>query len=184
MNDRVKKLIKPIILAAMLILALCGIVLKPATLKDKFSCVGYAISGVTILFVLYERILWRFIPWNRPPLLKKKYGGTISYTYKNQPSTKSIAVTVKQSWLSVSIKTKTDINSSSSITGTIVSEFGEDVLYYNYVTTPSAVTQGKNPIQHGTCRMMLEGDNTVVKGKYWTSSKTIGDIEWKAEATE
>ena len=180
MNDRVKKMIKPIIIAAVIILVICWIVLKPTTLDDKLSCVGYAISGVTILFVLYERFLWRYIPWNRPPLLKKKYSGTISYTYKNQSSTKPIEITVKQSWLSVSIKAKTDINSSSSITGTIVSEFGDNVLYYNYITTPSAATQGKNPIQHGTCRMMLEGDNTIVKGKYWTSSKTIGDIEWKS----
>lgn len=184
MNDRVKKMIKPIIIAAVLIIVLCWIVLKPATLEDKISCVGYAISGVTILFVLYERLLWRYIPWNRPPLLKKKYNGIIAYEYKNQPSTKSIEITVKQSWLSVSIKTKTDINSSSSITGTIVSEFGDDVLYYNYITTPSAATQGKNPIQHGTCRMLLEGDNAVVKGKYWTSSKTVGDIKWKVEASK
>ena len=184
MNDRVKKMIKPIIIVAVLIMVLCWIVLKPATLEDKLSCVGYAISGVTILFVLYERFLWRCIPWNRPPLLKKKYNGTISYTYKNQAATKPIEITVKQSWLSVTIKTKTDINSSSSITGTIVSEFGEDVLYYNYITNPSAATQGKNPIQHGTCRMLLEGDNTVISGKYWTSSKTIGDIEWKAETSK
>ena len=110
MNDRVKKMIKPIIIAAVIILVICWIVLKPTTLDDKLSCVGYAISGVTILFVLYERFLWRYIPWNRPPLLKKKYSGTISYTYKNQSSTKPIEITVKQSWLSLLLKTKTDIN--------------------------------------------------------------------------
>lgn len=179
MNERIQKMIKPIIITAVLLFLLCCVILKPAEVEDYSSCIGYAISGVTILFVLYERFLWRYIAWNRPPLLKEKYKGILSYIYKNQPGTKPIDVTVKQSWLSVSIKTKTDINSSSSITGTIVTEQGSDVLYYNYITNPNAVTQGKNPIQHGTCRMVLEGDNTQIKGKYWTSSKTIGDIEWK-----
>ena len=180
MNEIVKKMIKPIIITAVIIFAICWLLLRPTSIEDYFSCVGYSISGVTILFVLYERLLWRYIPWNRPPLLKKKYSGTIAYVYNNQPITKSIEITVKQSWLSVSIKTKTDINSSSSVSGAIVSEFGNDVLYYNYITNPTAVTQKKNPIQHGTCRMVLEKDSSVIKGKYWTSSQTVGDIEWRA----
>lgn len=179
MNERIKKMIKPMIIAAVLIFILCWLIIKPTEVEDYCSCIGYAISGVTILFVLYERVFWRYIPWNRPPLLKKKYSGTISYVYKNQPGTKPIEITVTQSWLTVSIKSKTDINSSSSVTGTIVMEYGNDVLYYNYITNPTAVTQGKNPIQQGTCRMVLEGDNSNIKGKYWTSSKTIGDMEWK-----
>lgn len=180
MNDRVKKMIKPIIIAAVVFYLLCWLILKPEKIGDYFSYVGYAITGVTILFVLYERILWRRIPWNRPPLLKKKYSGTISYIYKNQPGTKPIEISVKQTWLSVSIRTSTDINSSASITGTIVTEHEGEVLYYNYITNPSATVQAKNPIQYGTCRMVLEGDNTILRGKYWTSSKTVGDIEWKA----
>lgn len=179
MNDRIKKMIKPIIIAAVVIFVACWLIMKPVELGDYSSCVGYAISGVTMLFVLYERIFWRYIPWNRPPLLKKKYSGTISYVYKGLPGTKAIEITVQQSWLSVSIKTKTDINSSSSITGEIVNEYGNDVLYYNYITNPTAVSQGKNPIQHGTCRMVLDGYNSIIRGKYWTSSKTVGDMEWK-----
>ena len=179
MGDRVNKMIRPIIIAAVLFFLLFWIVLKPEKIEDYCSYIGYAISCVTVLFFLYERVLWRYIPWNRPPLLKKKYNGTISYKLKNQSETKPIEISVEQSWLSVSIKTKTDINSSVSTTGMIVSEYGNDVLYYNYITNPTAATQGKNPIQYGSCRMCLEGDNNIIKGKYWTSSKTIGDIEWK-----
>ena len=47
-----------------------------------------------------------------------------------------------------------------------------------YMTDPSAVYQGKNPIQYGTCRMVLNEDNEKIIGKYWTSSQTIGDLEW------
>lgn len=178
MNDRIKKLIKPMILTAVVIFAVCCIVKKPSVFDDYSSYVGYAISGVTVLFVLYERVLWRFIPWNRPPVLKKKYKGTLSYVYKREHRNKPISITVKQTWLSVEITTKTNINASYTVTGTITNEHGMDVLYYTYITDPSAVYQSQNPIQYGTCRMVLNGDNQSIVGKYWTSSQTVGDMTW------
>ena len=130
------------------------IVIKPTEIGDYSSCIGYAISGVTILLCVRKNTLALYTV-ESSAVIEKQYTGIISYVYKNQPGTKPIEISVKQSWLSVSIKTKTDINSSRSITGTIVSEYGDDVLYYNYITNPDAVTQGKNPIQYGTCRMVL-----------------------------
>ena len=180
MKDRIKKIIKPLILSAAVLFVLFWFVFRPKSIDDYFKCISYAVSGVTILYLIYERLLWRYIPWNRPPILKKRYNGTISYWFKNQKKTKSIEITVKQTWLSISIKTKTDINSSVSISGSILTEYGEDVLYYNYITNPSAVKQEDNPIQYGTCRMILDNDNSVIKGKYWTTSKTAGDITWEA----
>lgn len=179
MNERVKNLIKPMIIIAAGIFAFCCFVKKPVAYDDYSAYIGYAVSGVSVLFVLYERFLWRFIPWNRPPILKKKYAGKLSYVYKKQPDTKEILISVKQTWLSVEITTKTDINTSHTITGTIVSEHGIDVLYYTYMTNPSAIYQEKNPIQYGTCRMVLDGNVDKIIGKYWTSSKTIGDLEWE-----
>lgn len=87
---------------------------------------------------------------------------------------------IKQTWTSIDIKVNTGINSSVTIYATIVNEFGQNVLYYTYMTNPSAETQQKNPIQHGTCRMVLTESNRELSGKYWTSSKTVGDIEWVA----
>lgn len=134
-------------------------------------------------FCVYEKWVWRFIPWNRPPVLKEQYDGIIYYKLNGIAGEKSISVWIKQTWLGIDVKTKTDINSSVTITATILSEFGQDVLYYTYMTNPSAATQKSNPIQHGTCRMVLNGDNKTISGKYWTSSNTTGDIEWKAVKT-
>lgn len=178
MKDRMTKLLKPMVLLAAAIFAICCLIKKPTVFDDYSSYIGYAISGITVLFVLYEKILWKFIPWNRPPVLKKEYAGTLSYVFKKQPGTKDISISVKQTWLSVEITTKTDINASYTVTGSIVNERGIDVLYYTYVTDPSAVFQGKNPIQYGTCRMVLNMDNKKISGKYWTSSQTVGDLVW------
>ena len=179
MSEKIKKLITPMIVTAVVIFVFLCLILKPEVPENYASYVSYTASAITVLFVLYERILWRCIPWNRPPVLKKKYDGTLYYIENNEKKTKSIEIIVRQSWLAVSIKTNTDINSSWSITGSIVQEYGENVLYYNYITNPDALTQESNPIQHGSCRMVLNGKNTYLKGKYWTSSKTVGDIEWK-----
>ena len=115
--------------------------------------------------------------------MKEQYDGIIYYKLYAIAGEKSISVWIKQTWLGIDVKTKTDINSSVTITATILSEFGQDVLYYTYMTNPSAATQKSNPIQHGTCRMVLNGDNKTISGKYWTSSNTTGDIEWKAVET-
>ena len=180
MSERIKKLIKPMIVIATFVFVTCCLIKKPVIFEDCSAYLGYAISIVGILFVVYERVLWRFISWNRPPILKNNYDGVISYVYKKQPSTKDIKISVKQTWTTIEITTKTDINASYTITGTIVNEYGVDVLYYTYVTEPSAIHQGENPIQYGTCRIVLDGKNENIKGKYWTSSQTIGDIEWTA----
>lgn len=180
MDSRIKKLIKPIILVAVLIFAVCWIIKKPVKIDDYCSYIGYAISGVSILFVFYERLLWKVIPWNRPPVLKKHYDGTITYLSKKDVLSKKIDISVKQSLFSVRITTKTDINSSNSMVGEIVEENGESVLYYSYITNPSAVTQRTNPVQYGTCRITLNEECEKMQGKYWTTSQTIGDIEWIA----
>ena len=178
MNDRIKKLIKPMIYVAMVIFVICCIIKKPQELRDYTSYLGYVIFGTLIIFILYEKFFWKFIPWNRPPILHKKYSGKLIYTYKDNSNTKPIDIYVKQSWLSVEISTKTDINSSFTVSGAIVKEHGNDVLYYTYITEPSAICQKNNPIQYGTCRMVLNNKNDNLKGKYWTSSQTVGDLEW------
>ena len=178
MKERVTRLLKPMIFVAAAIFAICCLIKKPTGFDDYSSYIGYAISGITILFILYEKILWKYIPWNRPPILKNEYSGTLSYIYNKQPGTKDISIAVKQTWLSVEITTKTDINASYTVTGSIVNERGVDVLYYTYVTDPSALSQNTNSIQFGTCRMVLNADNKNISGKYWTSSQTVGNLVW------
>lgn len=178
MLDRIKRLIKPAIFLAAIVYIICCLIKKPDSISDVLSYLGYSVSAITIIYVAYERLLWRFIPWNRPPVLKKKYHGLIDYKFKGAQDSKTIEVDVKQTWLTVQIKVKTDINFSSSITADIVSENNQDVLYYSYITNPSAMSEGNNPTQHGTCRMILNEKNIKLDGKYWTSSKTTGDIHW------
>ena len=184
MSERIQKLIKPSIFLAAIVFVICWVVKKPQEIGDYTTYLGYSVTAVTVCFLAYEKWLWRKIPWNRPPVLKAKYTGTIRYSYNGMSGEKSIHVQIKQSWLGIDIRTSTDINSSVTVAADIVKEYGRDVLYYTYMTNPTAATQSENPIQHGTCRMVLDGDNSRISGKYWTSSKTTGDIEWVTEQSQ
>lgn len=176
---KVSDLIKPLVTVGCIVFLICLFIEKPSTWDDCSSYISYAVSTTTILFVVYERWLWRFIPWKRPPVLKRHYDGIISYTEKYEAKTKQIDIQVKQSLFSIKVETHTDINASYTTTASIEMEYDSYFLYYTYITNPDANLQKSNPIQHGTCRMALQKETQIVKGKYWTSSQTTGDIEWK-----
>ena len=173
---KIKDLIKPMVAIGILAFLICCLIKKPSTWDDYASYISYAVSAVTILYILYERWLWIFIPWKRPPILKKHYDGTIYYYEGNESKTKSIDVFVEQRLFSLKITTKTDINSSYTIAASIEQEYENFFLYYTYITNPNASVQAGNPIQHGTCRIVLSPDTRSLRGKYWTTSNTIGDI--------
>lgn len=176
---KVNDLIKPLVAIGCAVFLVCCFVKKPVAWDEYSSYIGYAISAVTVLFVVYERWVWRFIPWKRPPVLKQHYDGIISYAEKRETKTKQIDIFVKQSLFSIKIKTRTDINESYTITASIEQEYDSYILYYTYITNPDASVQKGNPIQYGACRMTLEEDTRIVKGKYWTTSQTTGDIQWR-----
>lgn len=179
MVERIKTIIKPITFIFALSFFICCVIKTPITIGDIVDYTSYSTAFVSILFIVYVNFLWRFIPWNRPPVLKSKYEGRIYYVFKKKPEIKNIFITIRQTWLSIEVETKTDINESYTVTGSIVSEHGKKVLYYTYVTNPNAANLKNNPIQYGTCRMILNEENKKLSGKYWTTSKTTGDIEWE-----
>jgi hypothetical protein len=176
---KITYLIKPLTGIGCIVFLICCWYKKPVSWEDYSSYISYAASIATVGYFVYERWFWRIIPWKRPPVLKKHYDGVISYTDKGTARTKQIDVFVKQSLFSVKVETRTDINSSHSITASIVLEYDSFFLYYTYITNPDANVQKGNPIQHGTCRMALQKDTSTIKGKYWTTSRTIGDIQWR-----
>lgn len=176
-----KQLIKPIAIIGILIFAVAYWLTTPLTLDGYLSCASYAVSGVTAIAVLYDLWLWRWNPLEHVPVLRRRYCGKISSTYENSPVSKEIMMSVKQTLFSVQITAQTDINSSITVVGLITKEYGAHVLYYTYMTNPNAIVQKTNPAQYGTCRMELEPDTGTIKGKYWTSSGTTGDIVWSNE---
>lgn len=137
---------------------------------------GYSVSGI----IVYERLLWRYNPLVNFPKLKKYYIGKLKYNFQGISGEKDIELEINQTFLSISIKLKTDEISSKTITSELLDENGEYVIYYTYVTNPSSKYSEKNPMQLGTCKLLVDNINSI-NGIYWTNRRTIGDLYLKSK---
>lgn len=146
---------------------------------ELFSMCGEAISITLVIMVgLYNCILWRYNPFEKTPKLKGKYDGKIEYYQFDDYMKKDIEVTIEQTLLSIRVNITTNEITSSTIISSIEKENNQDVLYYTYITNPKNRYSQENPIQYGTCRLLIT-DKGVLTGVYWTSRNTSGDIELK-----
>lgn len=148
---------------------------NPSNFSEYIELIPEAIGYATIFSFVYEKWLWKYNCFLKIPKLKVKYFGVIEYNFNDYPKKKDVVIFVKQSLLSVNVKIETDQITSKSITSELIEEDGGYVLYYTYRTNPLNRVIEKNPIQFGTCRLLLEDVNHF-HGQYWTSNKTRGDI--------
>lgn len=99
---------------------------------------------------------------------------------RTEEITKSIQINIKQSLLQTNVEIITNEISSQSITSSLVLENEQSILYYTYITSPKSRYSTNNPIQYGTCRIMIR-DGELPVGTYWTSRQTKGDITFKSK---
>lgn len=175
MNSESKKILTKGFWIAIIVFIVMYLLSKPKSLYDYFSCIGEAVSIALILMGLYERWLWWFNPLEKIPKIRGTYSGYIEYSYNGTFDKKVARIGIKQSLLSTSVKIITDEITSNTIASNIVYENGEYVLYYTYITNPKSRYSDNNPIQYGTCRIS-SNCNSELRGTYWTTRKTIGDI--------
>ena len=105
-----------------------------------------------------------------------KYEGIIEYNYSGKLEKKKTFVIIKQTLFSTKVEITTNEITSNTIVSNLVNENDEYVLYYTYITNPKSKYSLENPMQYGTCRLLTNVPNKLI-GTYWTSRKTIGDIE-------
>lgn len=176
MEERVSKFLTKGLWVAIALFILLFLILKPTSAYDYFGVAGEAIGIAVIIMGVYNAILWRYNPLEKAPRLMGQYNGHIEYNFTGALESKPVNVIIKQTALTVTVKIVTDEITSNTITSNLVEENDEFVLYYTYITNPRSRYSGENPIQHGTCRLTESGESKL-QGTYWTSRKTIGDIE-------
>ena len=178
MKGAVKKfLVIGLFLAIGLFIIRC-LITKPTGLYDAFGHMGQVVSITLVFMGLYERIFWRYNPFDKTPLIYGAYSGTIEYEHKGKRGKKNTNIVIKQSLLSVSVKITTNETISYTITSNLIEENGEYVLYYTYITNPKSKFSDENPMHFGTCRLDLS-NTTDLHGIYWNSQSNKGDISLK-----
>jgi hypothetical protein len=176
MGERINKFLIKGLWAVLAMFTLLFLILKPISAYDYFGVASEAIGIAVIIMGVYNAILWKYNPLEKAPRLMGQYNGFIEYNFTGILESKPVNVIIKQTALTVTVKIVTDEITSNTITSNLVEENDEYVLYYTYITNPRSRYSEKNPIQHGTCRLIESGDSKL-RGTYWTSRKTIGDIE-------
>jgi len=175
MELRLDGFIKKALWVVLLFFVLRYLISPPTSVYDFFGVSAEAITITIIVMSLYEKWLWKYNPLEKIPKLGKKYKGRIMYCFNGKDSEKDVVLKIQQTLLKVSIKIITDEVHSNSISSSFVLENNEYVLYYTYLTNPKSKVSKDNPIQYGTCRLMIVENNNL-QGIYWTSRQTIGDL--------
>ncbi len=175
MRNTTKKFLEKGFWIVIIIFIILYLITKPKLLYDYYGCIGEAIGITLMLMGIYEHLLWQYNPLEKIPKIKGDYSGYIEYSYNGTHDKKEATIKISQSLLSTSIKIITDEITSNTIVSNIIFENGEYVLYYTYITNPKSKYSKDNPVQYGTCRLVCD-DELELKGTYWTTRQTIGDI--------
>ena len=195
-QSNVTRYTKPVLVFALVFGSVLWQLIRPSGPKEWLDLVGCVAIAANAFFLLYDAWLWRLNPGERIPRLAKRYVGTLAYLEKGEHREKQIEFSFVQRRHSVLVETRTNESSSHSIASEIVVEDNAFVLYYVYRTTPVAEAESGNPIQLGTCRVVIPEQPfawsrawilprapDVLYGKYWTGRRTCGDIRFQAMNT-
>lgn len=183
MKNQQKKLIKICVWSAVILFAIrCAISLKAViagiSLYDLFGYASEAISVAVIFSGIYEKFLWRFIPFENTPKLEKHYEGTLKSNYDNIERKASLEI--KQTLLSVYVTLVTEESKSKSISSSIDDVLGEMQLTYCYLNTPKAEYRKRSEIHYGTATLSIT-DSKTLDGQYYTDRATSGDMTFVAK---
>lgn len=176
MDNRTTKFLTKCLWVALILFVLRYLIRNFESLYDFLGAAGEVISVTIIIMGLYSGVLWRYNPFEKIPKLMGKYEGIIEYNFSGTPEKKKTTVTIKQTLLSIQVQIATNEITSNTILGNLNEENDQYVLYYTYITNPKSKYSDENPIQYGTCRLLTNVKDKLA-GTYWTSRKTIGDIE-------
>lgn len=177
MKSKIKILIKLSCIVAIIIFILLYNFKTPEAILDYWDLILESAGYSIIMSFVYEKYLWKYKPMINIPKLNKKYNGVLNYYYKGKTGEKTVEIEIKQTFLSTKVKLKSDEMNSKTITSELIEENEEFVLYYTYITNPSSKYIDNNPIQIGTCKLIVDDVNDI-KGSYWTNRKTIGDLHF------
>lgn len=186
MNEQVKRFICKYIWLAIIFFSIrCFIsgqkLIANFSAYDIFCYAGEGIALATIIMMLYERKLWRYLPFEDTPIFCEKYTGTISSSYDGKEYPASLKI--KQTLLTLTILFQSGESKSKSVCYSIDNLYGEKRLTYCYLNEPNALVRSRSSIHHGTAMICLENINELT-GQYFTDRKTTGDMKFNADNSQ
>ena len=148
------------------------------SLYELFGFAGEAIGAASVCTVLYEKWLWRCMPFESTPKLKKRYKGYILSSYDGKK--RAAQLDIRQTLMTIHITLSTKESKSNSLNASIEEINGEMQLIYSYLNTTSAGVRDRSPLHYGTA-MLCVTDVSKLVGQYYNDRKYTGDMQFTAE---
>ncbi len=192
MDDNVKKFVNiSIYISAIFLLIRCAISfgdIKQLWEDGSLLSVGYSfwcyigesIGGAAIIMAIFNKWAWRWKVvryFHDVPVFSKKYRGTFISNYDHQRRHGEIFIA--QTFLSVSVRLKTEESSSRSIVATLHKTQSVDRLIYTYQNEPRAEIRSRSPIHYGTAILDIT-NSSILEGNYYTDRNTSGSMKFEA----
>lgn len=165
---------------------------SPLEMLKKIPMVITLDGVIVALFIKWGWKLTIFQNWLVPfPCLEGTWKGTVQTTWKDPngkiPEPIIVILVIKQSFLT----TKCTMFSKEMTSGSCTSEFLLDhesdskKIIYSYKSVPKTTIRDRSPIHHGTAFLdIITKPSIMLKGEYWTSRKTSGEINLKFDSKE
>lgn len=147
-----------------------------------FGYAGEAIGFAAVFMACFNKWLWRWKPLNwlsgGMPILAKKYKGKIRFHSDDGDPERESEIVIKQTFLNVIVKLRTEESSSNSVTATIKEENGSKMLIYTYLNIPRAEIQDRSEIHYGTAMLNVDDPKRLI-GNYFTTRKSSGSMDFE-----
>ena len=190
MNTTIEKYVRSVSILAATISIVWFVFNGIYDLQSLFDSISKGTSISILLWLFYEKWLWRFSPFEKLPRLAPKYYGKVKFEFQGKKGEKKVQIAIKQTLLCTKVIIDSDEMTSNTVISQTILENDEYVLYYSYITSPHGDKDQENPIRRGTCRIRLVEESakllqsfflhkakSELRADYWTNAHTTGTIE-------
>jgi SMODS-associating 2TM, beta-strand rich effector domain len=168
-----------------------AILTHQAASTTALRTISIAASTVTIIFLLYDRYLWRWPvvrAFTGKPLIAGTWRGTLQSDYVPPGKSKPVpiipaAIRIEQTDSSIHITLFTNESQSVSELGRLAKEpDGRWRITWQYANSPRPPVRHRSNFHQGVCDVYLTGvSGETLTGQYFTNRKTGGEVhfsEW------
>ena len=176
MDKKITDFLKKCLYVGIIIFTVRWVLFPIDSVYDFLGAASEVISITVLIMGVYCSVLWKYNPMEKTPKIAGSYTGVIEYNIDGVFEKKDTTVIIKQTLLSTKVQIVTNEITSNTITSDLIQENNQYVLYYTYLTSPKSKYSKKNPMQYGTCRLLIDSKDRLF-GTYWTSRQGMGDLE-------
>lgn len=152
-----------------------------------FSFFSIAVFVCTVLFMLWDKWIWKSKFAQMIPGVSRNLSGTWEATLDSfwinpatgsSPPAKTVYMVVRQTSSSASVTLISDESKSKSSLARVVEEDGSWLLHYVYTNEPRLEVRGRSPIHHGSAVLAATGSPAKrLEGGYWTDRDSKGQLK-------